>query len=288
MVRAGMTRRGLENPEQITIAIFKGVSLGFDVMQSVDYIAVINGRPCIYGDAAMALIRSKKLLRDYKQDKIGTPGTDDYGYKVSGVRTDGGDFIETTFTVKDAKTAGLWGKSGPWTNHPDRMLLNRARAFFCRDLFPDVLMGLAFREEVEDYEPEARPATLAQIARPERRGSVEEPIITTVNRYADAEEYKPPIVDAVVQKPETAKPKTNKAKPAAAPATESPLRAQVIEKWCEVAVCDPDQAVKGIDQYMIRNRLISSGLAGAKEADLKALLSELENDAVRCDDYFGG
>jgi hypothetical protein len=55
------------------------------------------------------------------------------------------------FSVADAKRAGLWGKSGPWTQYPRRMLQLRARGFALRDAFPDVLKGLVTAEEAQDY-----------------------------------------------------------------------------------------------------------------------------------------
>ena len=56
-----------------------------------------------------------------------------------------------TFSQNDAEIAGLWSKAGPWKQYPKRMLQMRARAFCLRDLFPDVLKGLAVAEEVVDY-----------------------------------------------------------------------------------------------------------------------------------------
>ncbi len=61
-----------------------------------------------------------------------------------------------TFSVADAKRAGLWGKSGPWTQYPDRMLQLRARGFAIRDVFPDALRGVMTREEAEDMPAEPR------------------------------------------------------------------------------------------------------------------------------------
>jgi hypothetical protein len=57
---------------------------------------------------------------------------------------------DVTFTLEDAKTAGLWDKAGPWKNYPRRMLQMRARAFACRDSFPDVLKGIGVAEELQD------------------------------------------------------------------------------------------------------------------------------------------
>jgi len=61
------------------------------------------------------------------------------------------------FSVEDAKRAGLWGKQGPWTAYPKRMMQMRARGFALRDAFPDVLKGLITAEEAHDYPDEAKP-----------------------------------------------------------------------------------------------------------------------------------
>lgn len=62
-----------------------------------------------------------------------------------------------TFSMDDAKVAGLLGKSGPWTQYPKRMRQMRARAFALRDVFPDVLRGMPIAEEVMDI-PQAAAA----------------------------------------------------------------------------------------------------------------------------------
>jgi hypothetical protein len=71
----------------------------------------------------------------------------------------------TSFSVADAKKAGLWGKSGPWTQYPKRMLQLRARGFALRDAFPDVLKGLVTAEEAQDY-PTTPAVAEAVVVRP--------------------------------------------------------------------------------------------------------------------------
>jgi hypothetical protein len=61
------------------------------------------------------------------------------------------------FSVADAKKAGLWAKSGPWSQYPTRMLALRARGFALRNAFADALRGLVTAEEAQDY-PQAEPA----------------------------------------------------------------------------------------------------------------------------------
>jgi hypothetical protein len=59
-------------------------------------------------------------------------------------------WVERTFTVDDAKLAGLWSKAGPWKEHPRRMLQMRTRGWVLKDAFPDKLMGLAIAEYDHD------------------------------------------------------------------------------------------------------------------------------------------
>jgi len=141
--------KGMEQPEAIVAALQCGMELGLAPMQSLQNIAVINGRPSIYGDAALALVRSSGQLEDYREEEVGEQGNDTYGIRVT-VKRRGFNEMSDTFRVADAKAAGLWGKSGPWSQYPRRMLKFRARGFVLRDAFGDVLKGLVTREEAED------------------------------------------------------------------------------------------------------------------------------------------
>ena len=157
IVASGFAPRGMEKPEAVLVAIQLGVELGLTPMAALQNTAVINGRPAIYGDAALALVRASGLLESFNEEEVGEAGKDSFGVRVTAVRRDGSKGCET-FTVADAKAAKLWGKAGPWTDYPRRMLKFRARGFVLRDVFGDVLKGLRTAEEVRDY-PEERNIT---------------------------------------------------------------------------------------------------------------------------------
>jgi hypothetical protein len=142
----------MEKPESVLVAIQLGAELGLTPMAALQNTAVINGRPAIYGDAALALVRASGLLTSYKEEEIGEPNTDAHGYRVTAARGDA-TTVET-FTVADAKRAKLWAKAGPWTDYPKRMLRFRARGYVLRDLFGDVLKGLRTVEEARDIPAE--------------------------------------------------------------------------------------------------------------------------------------
>lgn len=148
---SGLAPKGLEKPEAIFVAVQLGLELGLSPMAALQNIGVINGRPGIYGDAALALVRASGLLEQYTEKPVGKEGTEEFGYYVKSLRKGMTEPTETTFTVKDAKIAQLWGKPGPWTQYPKRMLMWRARGFNLRDNFGDVLKGLKTTEELSDY-----------------------------------------------------------------------------------------------------------------------------------------
>ncbi|MEY2711615.1 MAG: hypothetical protein RL487_1398 [Actinomycetota bacterium] len=140
-------------PESCVLAIQHGSEIGLGPMQSIQSIAVINGRPSIWGDAALALVMASAVC-EYVRERI--DGDGDQAVAVCEAKRRGYPAPTVSrFSVADAKKAGLWGKSGPWTQYPRRMLQLRARGFALRDAFPDVLKGLVTAEEAGDYSPPA-------------------------------------------------------------------------------------------------------------------------------------
>ena len=134
------------HPENIFVAVQHGNEIGLQPMQALASIAVINGKPSIYGDAALAVVKGHRdfewIKEVYDETKVQYTCT---------VKRKGQPEVIQAFSKKDAETAGLWGKSGPWSNSPKRMLQFRARGFALRDSFPDALKGIVTFEEARDY-----------------------------------------------------------------------------------------------------------------------------------------
>lgn len=144
--------KDMQDEASILIAVEMGMELGLPAMQALQNIAVINGRPSVWGDAMLGLVLQSGLCVDFEEYAEGESGKEDYGW-VCRVQRQGFKPTKRKFTVKGAKQAGLWGKTGPWTTSPDRMLQMRARGFALRDAFPDVLKGLSMAEvSVDDNE----------------------------------------------------------------------------------------------------------------------------------------
>jgi hypothetical protein len=129
-------------------AIQFGAEVGLPPMQALQGIAVINGRPAVWGDAALGLVEASGKLAGKTEHFEGEGDALTAVCRV--LRKGKPEWVERRFSVADAKQAKLWGKQGPWTQYPQRMLQMRARAWALRDEFADVLKGLSIREEAID------------------------------------------------------------------------------------------------------------------------------------------
>lgn len=139
-------------PENIVLAVQMGSELGLAPMQSLQNIACVNGRPAVWGDAMPGLCRQSHVCQDIKEWFEGDGDTLTAHCEAHRV---GASPVRQSFSVADAKKAGLWGKQGPWQQYPRRMLQMRARGFALRDAFPDVLRGLISAEEARDIPADA-------------------------------------------------------------------------------------------------------------------------------------
>lgn len=129
----------------VLVAIQMGGEIGLSPMAAIQNIAVINGRPSLWGDALLSLIQSHPDCEDVIEELDEKTMTATCTIKRRG-RTP----TVRTFSKADAETAKLWGKAGPWQQYPKRMLQMRARGFAVRDAFPDALRGLYVAEEAAD------------------------------------------------------------------------------------------------------------------------------------------
>ena len=174
------------NPAAITAAIMRGMEVGLAPMQALSHIAVVNGRPVVWGDAIPALIQRAGHHLDVEYEGSGDALT----AVATLTRGDTGRQVIRRFSLADAKRAALLGKQGPWQQYPQRMIAHRARTWAARDGAADALMGMQVAEEVSDYGPDrARDVT----PKPPKGGAVyidpdPEPE-TVIDEIVDAEAY---------------------------------------------------------------------------------------------------
>ena len=147
-----------DKPSDCLVAMQMGASVGLNPFQAIQSIAVINGKPCMYGDAVLGIVYASGLIEDIEE-------TDDGQAAICTAKRKGKPTPTVrTFSMKMATDAKVYEKDGQgggkwislseravWRSYPARMRQMRARSWALRDTFPDVLKGLAVREEVEDY-----------------------------------------------------------------------------------------------------------------------------------------
>ena len=111
-------------PEDIMLAVQLGSEVGLRPMQSLQNIAVINGRPAVWGDALPGLCKASPVYDDiietweHEQDA-------ELLTAVCIAKRHGSTPVTARFSGMDAKRAGLWTKAGPWQTYPRRMLQMR-------------------------------------------------------------------------------------------------------------------------------------------------------------------
>ena len=132
-------------PGDVLVAIQWGQEVGLKPLQALQNIAVINGRPSLWGDASLSLVRASGLLEDFREDFEPVSFT----ATCTAKRKNQATLIVRTFSKADAEKAGLWDRN-TWKSYPKRMAQMRARAFCLRDGFADVLKGMAIAEEQQD------------------------------------------------------------------------------------------------------------------------------------------
>lgn len=139
----------------IAIAIMSGAELGLPPMVALRSFTVINGRPALWGDGLLAVVRASGKAKIIESGVRGDEENPE-GYCIS-VRADTGERRESTFSKADAVKADLWisGNSPkPWAKYPKRMLERRAIGMCLRDLYADVLGGIRDEYEAADMPPE--------------------------------------------------------------------------------------------------------------------------------------
>jgi hypothetical protein len=136
-------------PGNVLVAIQMGIEVGLKPLQALQNIAVINGRPSMWGDAIVAIVRASGTL-DYLNE---TWDEKTQTATCVGRRKGEPSDIIRSFSMEDAKKAGLFERKGTWETYPKRMAGWRAKSWVLRDGWSDFLKGISIREEVEYIEP---------------------------------------------------------------------------------------------------------------------------------------
>lgn len=151
---SGLVPKSLRTPQDVFVAVQSGMEVGLAPMAALRSMAVINGRPSLFGDALLGVCYGTGLVESFKEELQIIEGDGGITAVCSVKRRGIADIYVSTFSVANASRAGLLpgSKGSPWASYPERMLKMRARGFALRDAFADVLSGVGFYEEQADIE----------------------------------------------------------------------------------------------------------------------------------------
>lgn len=154
-------------PGDVLCAIQFATEVGLQPMQGLQNIAVINGKPSLYGDAALAIVRQHPAFVSIEErDPTDALAKGEGLCSIKIRHSEGTTTVTRRFTTAEAKAAGLIGKQGPWSQYPGRMYQMRARAFAMRDALPEALKGIGIAEESSDIPAQATARALPQTQAP--------------------------------------------------------------------------------------------------------------------------
>jgi hypothetical protein len=205
-------------PENVMVAMGYGAEVGLRPMAALQSVAVINGKPGLYGDGFLAVIMATPAYVNHKEfylvggqerDELAAADLtkDDTTAVTHFWRRGRAEPFIGTFSIANAKKARLLNKEGPWTDYPARMLRWRAREFAGRDGFAPELRGMSMVEALRDAEViDAEPPRT--IAAPVRRSlaAVDPPVAPPTPPAAAAPP--PPVTAAPTPAPVPAAPAT--------------------------------------------------------------------------------
>ena len=133
-----------DNPPAVAAAILTGRELGIGPLTSLRHVQIVKGVPTLSAEYK----RARVLAAGHEFDIL---DLNTQRCKVSGRRRGSTKpALEITFTMDDARTAGLIKDRGAWKTRPRRMLFARAGSELCDFLFADVVNGLPTAEIVAD------------------------------------------------------------------------------------------------------------------------------------------
>lgn len=151
------------NVANLYMVIMRGAELGLSPSHAVESIIPIHGNLGMKAEAMLAVCESTGQLIEFEETGSFDGPKENWSATARAVRKKPDGTVrkgEETFTMDDARTAGLVTRSGDkgrgagaWVAWPKRMLKQRARAFLLRDMFADILKGMISADEAEEIAP---------------------------------------------------------------------------------------------------------------------------------------
>lgn len=144
-----------ENVQQVIMAMQFLKSHKINPMIGLRQTMIVNGSISVWGNLPLAIVQNSGQLesikefiidKDYKEICFDNKNLNAELYAgVCIIKRLGKSEVTKTFTVDEAKKAGLWGVK-VWAKYPQRMIQMRTRSLALKDEFSDIIEGLSIRE----------------------------------------------------------------------------------------------------------------------------------------------
>lgn len=169
--RSGLVPSALRRkPDDIMLVLLTGRDLRLAPTTALAKIHVIEGKPTISAELMAGLVNRQPGMAIWPD-----PGNSDI--KATAHATRDGRELHFSFTLEDARRAGLAGK-GSWAKFPQFMLWARAVSGLCRMAFSDVLAGVSYTPD--ELGAEVDPESGEVLSVPSRRTD-ESPFLSPAN-----------------------------------------------------------------------------------------------------------
>lgn len=103
------------------------------------------------GKVGMSAETMNTLIRSHGHSITKDTKSNDNICILHGKRSDNGDTWTESFSIEDAKRAGIYKDATPWGKYPRNMCFNRALSNLARQLFPDVIKGCYEIDELKSF-----------------------------------------------------------------------------------------------------------------------------------------
>lgn len=177
-IKSGHAPAHIKTWEEYIVAWHFASSLGLVPMAAIAEIAVIEGRPSLFGGLPMSLAAATGEIEIYKEFLIDKEYREicyenknlqePYIGAIAFIKRKGREKNSYHFTIDDAKKAGLWdkktrsGNDSVWIKYPKDMLLARVRSRALKIDFADALKGAGIAEHDYNIMPGLRDVTPEQ------------------------------------------------------------------------------------------------------------------------------
>ena len=143
-----------KSPADVLAIVMAGAELGLAPMQSIRALVLIKGKPTLAADAMVALVKTRRDRCKSFEMTESTPLKATYRT----VEVDGNPAgTSISFSMEDARTAGIAGDM--YRKYPAQMLRARCKAALCREVYPDLMLGVYDPDELAATEHNVVPPT---------------------------------------------------------------------------------------------------------------------------------